>query len=339
MKSGGRLLAAVVVGMGLLVPATAQGAVTATLTGDDGQPAPLVAGGAPPTIRNMSATAAVQVTAPESGNSWGWWVTDQTGALAVPVECWNSITNDSNSVSFRGNGSYTLHQQYYTGSGCRTASGAETTFSWNVAASVAVLPAPGVLMTRPPNTSVTNTLQVGFQGNPGAQSYDIHYAKDAVLAPDGSISGPSLTSYLDSATGAIRFWNFSGPGRYTFVARAQSGDYFTAWSAPVTVTLMAPFDLSDVSFPDSIGPSYRLRGVVREAAGAAGSRVTVAWAKGSKGKRFHTLGKLKVNSQGAFAKRFHLPRGKYRLRFSFRGNDAVTRGSIYTVITIKRVLR
>jgi hypothetical protein len=287
----------------------------------------------------MSATAAVQVTPPATGNSWGWWVTDQTGALAVPVNCWNALSSDSNSVSYRGNGAYTMHVQYYTGSGCRTVSGAETTYSWNVAASVAITPPAGALMSRPANTSVTNTLQIGFQPNPGAQNFDIHYAKNAVLAADGSISGPNQTAYLDSATGAIRFWNFTGPGRYTFVARAQSGDYFTPWSAPVTVTLMAPFDLTDLSFPDHIGPSYRLRGVVREAAGLAGSRVTVAWAKGSKGKRFHTLGKLKVNSKGAFAKRFRLARGKYRLRVSFRGNDAVTRGSVYSVITIRRVLR
>ena len=76
---------------------------------------------------------------------------------------------------------------------------------------------------------------------------------------------------------------------------------------------MAPFDLSSVSFPDSRGPSYQLRGIVREKA-IAGSRVTVAAAKGKKGKRFRTLGKGKVNSEGVFKVRFRLSRGTYRIR-------------------------
>ena len=58
------------------------------------------------------------------------------------------------------------------------------------------------------------------------------------------------------------------------VARAQSGDYFTPWSAPITITMIAPFDLLATSFPDSRGPSYQLKGTVREKT-MAGSRVTV----------------------------------------------------------------
>ena len=106
----------------------------------------------------------------------------------------------------------------------------------------------------------------------------------------------------------------------------------------MTVNLVAPFDLSSVSFPDSRGPSYQLRGIVREKA-IAGSRVTVAAAKGKKGKRFRTLGKGKVNSQGVFKVRFRLSRGTYRLRYSFSGNSVVTKGTAYEVITIRRVIR
>jgi hypothetical protein len=70
----------------------------------------------------------------------------------------------------------------------------------------------------------------------------------------------------------------------------------------------------------------------------AGSRVTVAVAKGKKGKRFKTLGKPKVNSNGDFRQRFRLARGTYRLRFSYKGSSTIARGTIYQVITIRRVL-
>src|SRR4051812_44909316 len=69
-KGGGRLLGLLVVAgvlvvpaTVLVVPATASAAATATLVGDDGQPAPLDAA-APPTIRNMSTKVEVQNVAP-----------------------------------------------------------------------------------------------------------------------------------------------------------------------------------------------------------------------------------------------------------------------------------
>ncbi len=63
----------------------------------------------------------------------------------------------------------------------------------------------------------------------------------------------------------------------------------------------------------------------------AGSRVTVAVAKGKKGKKFRTLGKGKVNSQGVFKVRFRLARGTYRVRYSFSGNSVVAKGTAYEV--------
>src|SRR3954452_15352270 len=56
MKSGGRFLAAAVVATVLCVPATANAAVTASVTGDDGNPAALTPG-APLAIRNMDVKA------------------------------------------------------------------------------------------------------------------------------------------------------------------------------------------------------------------------------------------------------------------------------------------
>jgi hypothetical protein len=225
-----------------------------TLTGDDGQPAAL-APGAPPTIRNMTASSAVQVAGESDVKSWNYTVTAPDGGVSVARTCWSSAINDSNRVVYRGNGPYTLTVQSYTQTGCSAGPKPPIVYGWNTAASVAIGQPAGPLLTRPANTSVTNTHLIDFAGTPGAQNYEIRFAKGAVLAPDGSISGPSTTAIVDSPTGEIRFWNFTGPGQYTMVARAQSGDYFTAWSPAATITLVAPFDLSDVSFPDERGPA------------------------------------------------------------------------------------
>jgi hypothetical protein len=130
----------------------------------------------------------------------------------------------------------------------------------------------------------------------------------------------------------------SGPGTYVVVARARSGDYYTAWSAPVTLTAIAPFDLSTRTLPDTRGPRYSVRGVVREPS-ATGNRVTISVAKGKKGKKFRRLGKAKVNGKGVFKLRFTIrKRGVYRLRYSFPGNATVARGTILETVRIRRVI-
>jgi hypothetical protein len=127
------------------------------------------------------------------------------------------------------------------------------------------------------------------------------------------------------------------PGTYTIVARARAFGNYTAWTPPVNFNLIAPFDISSRSFPDSRGPSYQVRATLGDAV-AAGSRVTVAVAKGKKGKRFRTLGKPKINSKGQITLRFRLSRGTYRMRYSFKGNSVMARGTIYETIRIKRVI-
>ena len=130
---------------------------------------------------------------------------------------------------------------------------------------------------------------------------------------------------MDSASGKVRLPSYDGPGQYVVVARAQRGSYSTPWSPPVTVTLVAPFDLSSVSSRTRVARATSSAGIVREKA-IAGSRVTVAAAKGKKGKRFRTLGKGRVNSQGVFKVRFRLSRGTYRIRYSFSGNSVGHQG-------------
>jgi hypothetical protein len=225
----------------------------------------------------------------------------------------------------------------YNASSCGGAVKGTAAYQWNVAAGVAVGQPAGPLLTRNPGTLSNNVYLLDFGANPGSSIYEIKYAKGGVIGPDGGISGVSQSTYIDTASGKVRFAPSDGPGQYVIVARAQRGSYYSPWSAPAVVNMVGPFDLSSVSFPDSRGPSYQLRGVVREKI-LAGSRVTVSIAKGSKGKKFKTLGKPKVTSQGVFKLRFRASRGTYRLRYSFRGNSAIVRGTAYEVIKIRRVL-
>jgi predicted porin len=71
---------------------------------------------------------------------------------------------------------------------------------------------------------------------------------------------------------------------------------------------------------------------------ATANAAVLATVTGDDGKKFRTLGKGKVNSKGTFKVRFHLPRGTYRIRYSFKGSSTVAKGTVYEVIKITRRL-
>jgi hypothetical protein len=216
--------------------------------------------------------------------------------------------------------------------------GKTETYTFNIAASVAISPPAPTMLTRQPNSFSTNQQHFNFAGNPGASGYEIKYAPGATVNPDGSLNSPALKDgFFNSTTGQVDLIGAREPGTYTIVARARVGQYYSPWSAPATFNLIAPFDISSRSFPDSRGPSYQVRATLGDAV-AAGSRVTVAVANGKKGKRFRTLGKPKINSKGQITLRFRLKVGTYRMRYSFKGNSVMARGTVYDVVRIKRVL-
>jgi hypothetical protein len=337
MDSGRKLFAASVAAVTLCAPATADAAVSATVTGDDGNPVALTAG-TPLALRNMYVQATGHADVAD-GKYFKVTVLGPDGvAAATDSPCWDTrYTNDSKRfVDYRGNGTYTLTTSLYTDANC-TAGKRDVSFPWTVNASVAIsAPAP-VMTTRAANSFSTVTQQFNFAGNPGASGYEIKFAKGAVLLPDGSLSSPALKdAFLNRTTGKVELIGAREPGTYAIVARAKYGSYFSPWSPPAYFNLIAPFDLSSRSFPDARGPSYQVRAIVGEP--SAGGRVTVAAAKGKKGKKFRTLGKGKVSSKGVFKVRFHLPRGTYRIRYSFKGSSTVAKGTVYEVIKITRRL-
>jgi hypothetical protein len=319
-----------------VAPAAAQ-AATVAVTGDDGNPV-AINPAAPPTIRNMDVQATTTVTAADGTR----YQTQVIGPDGVPAStasgCLNpAITNSwKNFADYRGNGTYTVVVQSFSNTTC-TALARTTNFPYTISAGVAIAQPQNWLLTRQPNELATNEHRFQFNQNPGAITYEVRYARGGVIGPDGAISGPSQEAFVDRATGTVPI-RFDTPGDWVMVARAKTDDFFTPWSAPVHVQVKAPFDFQQVVFPDSRGPRYSLKGILREKA-AAGTRVRIAIARGRKGGRFKSLGRPKVRRNGTFRLRFTVRRvGRYRLRYTYRGSSLVAGGTIVQGIRIRRRL-
>jgi hypothetical protein len=144
---------------------------------------------------------------------------------------------------------------------------------------------------------------------------------------------------VNSTTGTIDL-RLSAPGTYTVVARAKKGDYYSPWSQPAYVTAIVPFDLTGITFPDSRGPSYLIRGTVNDKT----IRGTVSLALARKGKKnrygsYRSIGKAKISSKSTFSRRFTQRRtGTYRLRVHYAGSPQSPPASITYKITITRRL-
>jgi hypothetical protein len=338
MKSGKKSLAAVAATIvcAASAPAAAQAAITGAVTGDDGAPVALAPNGAAAGIRNMDVQALTHVDDAADARGFTTSVVDPAGVGAsTPGSC--SISkydpDDKRYVDYHGNGTYKLIVTTYSDTAC-TANPKTYAYSWAVSAGVALGQPAGPLATRQSNSFSTITQSLDFAGTPGATTYEIKYALNGALNADGSLQGIPEDAYLDRTTGKVQMLERT-PGTYLMVARARAGNFYTAWSPPITIHLLAPFDLSSRSFPDSRGPSYQVRGILGET--SAAGKVTVAVAPGKKGKRFRTLGKAKVNGQGVFKLRFRLTKtGYYRLRYSFAGSSTVSRGTVYEVVRVRR---
>jgi hypothetical protein len=317
-----------------VVPATASATPTVTVTGDDGNQTPLNLT-TPLPLRNMDVTANVVVPRAD-GAAYTTQVVDQAGTGASDVSpCRDTEFGPtwSNFADYRGDGVYSVVIREFKTDDC-TGAATQRVFRYQIVAGLGITAPPARLLTRAPNSFVTNTHEIGISLNPGASIYEVRYALGGVAAADGSISGPSKETFLDTSTGLAPF-RFDKPGRYLLVARASRNSFFTPWSGAVTVNAIAPFDLERVTFPDSRGPSYKLRGQVRER--VARGKVTVYWAKGKKGGKFHKAGKAKINSKGRFTKRFTLRRfGIYRLRYTYKGSSLVAGGRVTEQIRIRK---
>jgi hypothetical protein len=319
----------------LALPATAS-AATATVTGDDGNPVGLNPA-APITIRNMDVQADVVVGASEAP----YYTTQTFGPDGIAASTLSPCRQTkygpdwTNYTDYRGNGAYTVVVKFFSTSACSTAT-KEQRFQWITNAGLGITPPDGAKLTRRPNSFSSITYHVPISLNPGATLYEVRYARGGVIGPDGAISGPASDGFLDRTTGLADL-RFDKPGRWVIVARAKTGDYYTPWSAPVYVNVKAPFDISSTTFPDSRGPSYKIKGKLRE--NFARGKVTIYLAKGRKKHKFHKLGRAKIRSNGTFTKRLKVRKpGVYRLRYVFKGSSLVAKGRVTEGIRIRRIV-
>jgi hypothetical protein len=328
------LAASVAVAAGVIAPATA-GAVTVTVTGDDGNP---VALGGPINIRHMSPDVVVTLQNPAT-EFYGFTVTGPNGAeVAVRDSC--VATAGSRSVTYVGNGAYNVNLTRYTSNTCTTPV-ATTPISFTITASVALGQPTSAVLTRKAGSTIPNTITLPIDLNPGALTHEVFAERNVAVNPDGSLPGAPTALFPDSSTKTVGVRLDKGPGTYLVVARAKgfpgltTPSVFTAWSAPATIHAFAPFDTQRFTWTDTRGPSYRFSATIR-ATGASG-RVTVGIRRGSKGK-FKSYGTVKIRKH-RISKRIRLPRtGSYQMRLGYKGNSTVARGSELRSFRITRRL-
>jgi hypothetical protein len=320
----------------LVFASGAHAAATVTVTGDDGNPV-AVTQGATTAIRQMAPTIGIGFPSSD-GNFTATFTGPDSVSVGSAMSCYG-YDNWTRRPDFRGNGNYTVTITNYVKSDRSCASPISTeTYVYAINSSVAVTPPPGAFLIRAANSFTTNTLSLPVALNPGASTYDVQYALGGVIGSDGAISGPSQAGFVSSTTGRIDL-TFRIPGAYTVVARAKNGQYTSPWSPPVTVNAVVPFDLeSNPTLPDDRGPSYQIKGIVRDK--TLRGKITLAVARGTKGGKYRSIGKTSISSKSTFTKRFTMRRtGTYRLRIHYAGSALAPATTIVGRITFTRRLR
>ena len=327
------MTAAAALAAALALPAVAP-AATVTITSDTGTPVALNPA-APKGIRHMHPDLAIALAGNEQSLSLS--VAGPVAAAATPRSC-TSSSIPSWGVDYQGNGTYTVNVTTYTDTLCKVGAKA-TSYQVAINAGVALTAPPGPVLTRQPNSFTTNTLQVPVTLNPGALTHDLRVALGGVLAPDGSISGPSKEVFADTTTGtaAVRL---DAPGAYLMVGRATgytgaAGQFFSPWSPPISIRAYAPFDfVTAPSCTDCRGPRYKLRGTLREK--STRGKVTIKVARGNRGGRFRSIGRARIRN-GVFKKKLTLNRpGVYRAKYIFKGSATTAPGTVTTKFRITR---
>lgn len=322
-------------GLALALPAAA-GAATATITNDVGKPTPL---SAPTKIRNMSPIFGLAFDPSEK--RYAVSITGPAGTVAAPVTaCTATSLYDPKRISYLGNGTYTAAVTTTTDAGdVDCASGQTSTFQFEIAALAAIAKPTGKLLTRRPGS--TSLIGYGFPvgHNPGSEFTEVRYARGVRPQADGSLPGtpPGGLFPVEQPKASL---GFGVAGRYAIIVRPRVGQEVGPWSAPVYVTVLAPFDFArEPVFTDARGPVYKIRGTVREKA-ANGRKITISLARGAKGGKFTRLRTVTINqATGRFAFKLSArKRGRYRLRYAFGGTKRVAKGTVTQRIRIKRVV-
>jgi hypothetical protein len=310
-----------------LAAAGSAGAVGVSVSGDDGRPL-AVNPSAPPALRNLRPQV---VVTPDPNTRFSVTVTDPAGRPAGPaVTCADAAQPATIQVPFRGNGAYNVAVTSFAAidTGCAGPLGPAAGFPFTIAGKVA-LGRVGRFLMRDPGAANDKALSLPVNADPGAQSHEIRFKRDAKVRRNGAIAGRSATAPFANGAATLRF---ADPGIYTVVGRDAADGVATPWSEPQKIRVVAPFDLSVVRYPDRSGPSFRVFCQIREGGFATGV-VSVALARGNGG--YRALGRARINGGGAFGAKFAArTAGTYRLRFTYRGNRFVTPGVLTSRFTV-----
>jgi hypothetical protein len=315
------LAASTAIAAAAIAPAAAGAAVGVSVTGDDGNPIGL---GGTLNIRNMNPKLGIASTASDFFNLS---VTGPTGAkVASDLQCFTNYNTTGKPVDFVGNGVYTVTVTTFSSSTCATATGTQS-LPFTITASTAITGPPAAQLTRAPGSFSTNTVKLPIDLNPGALSTDAFATLNVAPNPDGSPGGTPTQLFPDSTTRTVDVPLNKGPGTYFVTARAKgftgtNGQAFSPWATPASIRAFGPFDLKSFRWTDSRGPSYRFHATIMETS-ATGS-VNIAIGRGKKGK-YKSYGTAKIRKH-QFSKRFSLKRGKWRIRFKYKGNATVAGG-------------
>jgi hypothetical protein len=316
-------VAAALATAGALAMAAPAPAATVTVTGDAGAPVALTPG-APLTMRNMKFELVVGLVPPE--RAYAVSVAGPAGANGTARSCSSSAVPMP--LDYQGNGAYTATVTTYTDLSCRTGAKAAT-YSWVVSASTAIGAPGGKLLTRKPGDPLLREYTVPVDVNPGALSTQLYFRRGGAIGPDGGLPGAE-ERFVDQATGSVSL-RFEKPGTYLMVAlgtghTGAAGQFFTPYSAPVRVRLLAPFDfVTSPYLSDSRGPRYTLKGTIREKSARGKVRIQMA----RKGGKWYSIGSAKIRRGGKITKSFTQGNtGKYRVRFIYKGSKTVTAGRV-----------
>jgi hypothetical protein len=305
---------------------TGAAALTVTVSGDDGRPL-AIDPVAPPSIRTLRPLVAV--TADAGGGRYPVAFSDPAGkAAASPVTCQDPARSSSARLPFRGNGRYTVAVTTFAAGdvGCTLPAGPAVSYGFTIAGRV-VLGRVTRFVLRDRGSTQRKRLALPVDADPGSQTRELHFAANARLRRDGSIRGRSQRATVRRGSASLLF---PAPGTYTVVARDGADGIETPWSEPLRIRVVTPFDLVSLRYTDTTGPVFRL---LAHAPAAATGVVHVALARGRG--PFRALGRARIDAEGAFGARFSADTaGRYRLRFSYRGNGLVTRGRLVRSVRV-----
>jgi len=328
------MLAALVV-VFLVAPAAAQ-AASVTVTNDAGTAVPLTEGGSL-TISHMAPTVTPALDAGEQ--RYTLIITGPDGKSAgVDAVCVAASGIGPQNISYAGNGNYAVQMITYADEFSCDGAGTTHNYAFVIAAKLTLAGPSSPILYRKPGGAATE-FEFKYNLIPGANAFTLYWAYDAKFGPNGAIIGdyPRDDSGLRNGgappTGIFDDVRFTRTGTVSVVAAgsALNGNE-TPYSTPITLKVVGPFDWSSTpGFTGGKGTNHVIGGEIFEP-GVVGKNVSVRLAKG-KGK-FKPFVTKKIGSNRKLSFKIRKPRGKYVLKYVFKGSDSVVAGAWTQKLTI-----